>query len=74
MNKEDYLEDRETGRLTMEGAYQMYLDKDTKPHKLSFEQFEPMFRTFILRHRPYPDDYFDYWDEKFGIETKKESG
>ena len=77
MNKEYYLQDRETGRITMEGAYEMYLEKDVKPHKLSFEQFAPMFRTFILRARPYTDEYFKYWDEKFGIEqeveTKKES-
>ena len=67
MTKEDYLQDRETGRITYEGAYQMYLDKDTKPHKLSFEQFSPMFKSLIFRTRPYSDDYFKYWDEKFNI-------
>lgn len=71
MNKEDYLEDRETGRITMEGAYQMYLEKDAKPHKLSFEQFAPMFKTFILRARPYTDEYFKYWDEKFNIKEEE---
>lgn len=70
MNKEDYIKDRETGVIDLQSAYEVYKDTNPERPKVDITQFTALFTLWIRTSRPFVDGYFNYWDEKFGIEKE----
>ncbi len=67
MNKESYIRDRESYRVDLEGAYEMYMTKNPERPKVDFNQFIALFTSWIRYNSVYLDNYFEYWDEKYEI-------